>query len=293
MKKKILSAKSDLIFKLIFGDTRNIDILKGFLKSVLNLPEDDYEKITLLDPNFRIDSQDGKLGILDIKLNTKSKKVINIEIQVLNVPELKERILFYASKMITEQIAKGESYFQIKKTVCIVITDFELIKENNEYFNNYSLFDKNTKSLFTDLLEINTLELPKLPQKNDNTKLWNWLKFINAESEDELDMLAETDPQINKAVAVLKELSDDERTRMIEEAREKARRDEESRLRGAREEGLKEGLKEGQKEGQYEKALEIAKKLLKIKLSISEIETVTGLSKDIIQKLDLENQDIK
>ena len=48
-----------------------------------------------------------------------------------------------------------------------------------------------------------------------------------------LNMIAERSPTMKKAVGVLKELSADERTRMLYEARETARRDEESRTSGA------------------------------------------------------------
>jgi hypothetical protein len=44
--------------------------------------------------------------------------------------------------------------------------------------------------------------------------------------------------KLGKAVAVLMDLSADERTRMIEESREKARRDWRSRMKGARQEGI-------------------------------------------------------
>jgi len=56
-------------------------------------------------------------------------------------------------------------------------------------------------------------------------------------------MLATRSPQLEKAVGVLKELSADERTRMLAESREKARRDEASRVNWAKDEGRKEGEK--------------------------------------------------
>jgi len=43
--KKYLLPKVDLIFKLLFGDERNREILKEFLLSVLRLPEEEYEEI--------------------------------------------------------------------------------------------------------------------------------------------------------------------------------------------------------------------------------------------------------
>jgi hypothetical protein len=39
---KILHPKLDYVFKLIFGDSRNIDILEAFLKAALDIPVDEY-----------------------------------------------------------------------------------------------------------------------------------------------------------------------------------------------------------------------------------------------------------
>jgi len=36
--RKILPVKSDVIFRMFFADERNVDLLTGFLKSVLRLP---------------------------------------------------------------------------------------------------------------------------------------------------------------------------------------------------------------------------------------------------------------
>jgi predicted transposase/invertase (TIGR01784 family) len=64
---------------------------------------------------------------LDVKLETTNGKVIDIEIQILSLPGMKERIVFYTSRMITDQISKGESYNVIKQAISIVITDYVLI----------------------------------------------------------------------------------------------------------------------------------------------------------------------
>ena len=100
------------------------------------------------------------------------------------------------------------------------------------------------------MAEINTLEFAKLPVETDNTDLWNWMRFMETKDEEELKMLATKSPELKKAVGVLKELSADERTRMLAEEREKAWRDEVSRLDGARKEGREEGLEEGEKIGE-------------------------------------------
>ena len=74
-KKPLLPVKSDFVFKLIFGDQRNIDILTGFLKSVLDLPEDEYNRISIVDPHVKKESIDDKFGVLDVKVHTKSGRI--------------------------------------------------------------------------------------------------------------------------------------------------------------------------------------------------------------------------
>jgi hypothetical protein len=71
------------------------------------------------------------------------------------------------------------------------------------------------------------------------------MRFIETNDEEVLKMLSTKSPELKKAVSVLKELSTDERTRMIAEDREKARRDMASRLNGAREEGIQIGEERG------------------------------------------------
>ena len=83
---------------------------------------------------------------------------------------------------------------------------------------------------FSDLTEINCLDLNKLPPEDDSTDLWFWMKFIKSDDEEVMDMLATRSPQMRKAVGVLKELPADEATRLRYETREKARRDMESRV---------------------------------------------------------------
>ena len=123
------------------------------------------------------------------------------------------------------------------------------------------------------MTEIDSLELCKLPKKTDDTDLWYWMKFIKTDDRKELEMLAKRNPRIKKAVGVLKELSADERTRMLYEEREKARRDIASRMGGAEE------------KGRTEKAGEIALKLLKMEMPIEQIIEVTGLTREEIQAL--------
>jgi predicted transposase/invertase (TIGR01784 family) len=275
MNKPLLKPKNDLIFKLIFGKQENADILTSFLQSILDINPEDYIGLTIIDPQSKIDKLNDKTTILDIKLEIK-QGFINIELQINPYASMEDRIVYGISKTVTNQLTKGSNY-NFKKVISIVITDYILIKEHNMYHDTFRYHSEKTGHTFSKSTEIHTLELPKLPQKEDNSMLWNWLKFMKSENMEEFSMVAERAPQINKAVAILKELSEDEVTRMLAHDREMAEWDRVASLRNARNEGKNEGRNEGIQEGIQKGKLEMTRNAFKMGLSLEQISTLTEL----------------
>jgi predicted transposase/invertase (TIGR01784 family) len=268
-KKAFLPIKSDVIFRLFFADERNEEFLIGFLKSVLRLSDDDYNEIEIVDPHLLREFDGDKLGIIDVKLRTKSRKIVHIEIQLQVTPELRSRIVFYDAKLITEQIGGGDDYDVIKKVISIIITDEKLIPENTKYHHRFTFYDADAGVELSDLIEIHTLELEKLPEGADGTELYDWAKFIAANSEEEMNMIAERNPQVEKAVVKYRELTADERARDLYDRRQRARMDQTARERWAA----------------NQRDFEIAKNLLRIGDSAEKIIDVTGLSREEIESL--------
>ena len=182
-------------------------------------------------------------------------------------PELLKRIIFYEAKLITEQIGSGDAYDAIKKVVSIIITDENLISDSPRYHHRFTLFDSDAGVEFSDMLEINTLELRKLPSGADGTELYDWAKFINAETEEELTMVAERNPQVGRAVVKLRELSADEQARDLYERREKARRDKVMWDKWT--------IKQSK--------LEVARNAWLMNMSIGDIVKLTGLTSDEVE----------
>jgi len=271
--KTFLPIKSDIIFRLFFADERHEEFLIYFLKSVLRLPEDDYNEIEIADPHLLREYDGDKLGIIDVKLYTKYRKVIHIEIQLKVTPTLKSRIILYSAKLIAEQIGSGQDYDSIKKVISIIITDEELIQGSSKYNHRFIFYDPEAGVEFSDINEIHTLELGKLPEGTDGTELYDWAKFIAAESDEDLDVVAQRNQEVKKAVIKYRELTADERTRDLYERSEKARRDQISREKWARQQGI------------AERSIEIARNLLKMNLSPNQIVAATGLTFEEIENL--------
>ena len=123
-------------------------ILSDFLKAVLDLPAEEYQGLTVVDPYLRKESIEDKFGILDIKLKTKSQKTIDVEVQVKAQPSLWKRMQYYTAKMLVEQVQSGNKYEQLTRAISILIADFVLIKENDVYHNRFRLYDEKTQARF-------------------------------------------------------------------------------------------------------------------------------------------------
>ncbi|MDR1884989.1 MAG: Rpn family recombination-promoting nuclease/putative transposase, partial [Synergistaceae bacterium] len=91
---RLLPLKNDLIFKLTFGDHRYIQIIRAFLTAALDIPAEEYEDLQIIDPHLERDSPVDKLGILDVRIQLKDKKLISVEVQVRETPFMAERVAF-------------------------------------------------------------------------------------------------------------------------------------------------------------------------------------------------------
>jgi predicted transposase/invertase (TIGR01784 family) len=274
----LMLPKIDFAFKLLFGDQRSKNILADFLKAVLpGLAEEEFEELTIADPHLKREFSSDKLEILDVKLRTAAGKSIDIEIQISDMPEMRSRISYYLSNMITEQIGMGGYYNDLKQAISIVITDYDFIGETKRCHTVFRMLEQEEHFPFNELMEINVLNLARLPEEGEG-KLMDWLRFLKAEREEEFKMLAAKDPIINEAYCKLQVMSEDEANRMIYEARLKAQRDDYSRMQGARREGLEEGRAEGREEGEAKATRKIILEMNKSGMGVKAIAAITHLS---------------
>jgi predicted transposase/invertase (TIGR01784 family) len=300
-RKPLLHLKNDYVFRRVFTRPDNEAGLASFLKSVLRLPDDEFSHLEIADPNLYRPWKGGKGGELDVRVHTASGKIVNVEIQLNYAAGFGSRAVYYASRLVDSQLAAGGHYTDIKHVVSIVITDFVLIREDRHYHHRFNLYDKEKDVLLTDILEINVLESPKLPQESDHTALWDWMKLIGTEDDDEVEALAKKNPELEQTVMIVREMSQDEAERRLAEAREKQDRDTaayiehgvyvgrqeglEQGLEQGREQGLEQGLEQGREQGMRQKAIEVASNFKALAVEPAIIAKATGLSLDEIMAL--------
>ncbi|MCL2019087.1 MAG: Rpn family recombination-promoting nuclease/putative transposase [Oscillospiraceae bacterium] len=230
-------------------------------------------------------SIDGKLSRMDIKLAV-DNRLINIEMQIGNESDFNDRAMYLWAKLFTGELKRGDEYGELKQSICINIINFNMF-DCPEFHSHFTVMEKNRHEVLTDKCSIIFFELKKISKNaNKNNRKELWLQLINAESKEELDMLAQTGVEpIQKAVYTLYQMSEDEKIQEMAHQREISLHDEATRMGSARREGRAEGRTEGRAEGRTEGILNVARNALQRKMPIADIADITGLPLKEIERL--------
>ena len=257
----IMKPKIDFCFKELmeFAEVR-----RGFIAAVLGISPEEVVSTELKPTHLRVKHQKDKLGILDVHVILNGEIQIDMEIQVAQFLFWRERSLFYLSKMYSDVILAGEGYQVLGKCIHVGILDFILFEEDEEYYSCFHLWEDKRRRIYSDKLEIHIVELPKLAEREyPETALLKWARFFNAEKKEEFEMVAKTDPHIQKAYDQLLYMSGNEEKRLLYEARQKALNDYNTQMYS--------NWHDGYSEGEEKKLIELICKKMKKNCSAEEI----------------------
>lgn len=283
--KFIMFPTVDVCFK---GLMNNPKVRKGFIAALLKTEPETIAETTLLPTILHQDYPDDKLGILDVRILMENGTQIDMEMQVAYFEYWDARILFYLSRIFTDQLKKGDSYENLKKCIHVSILDYIHFKEDDKCCRTISFCDEKTGRKYTDLMEIQILELRKLAKNLQHSEdLLNWMRFLGGKTRREFEAMAKTDEYIGEAYKELEKLSADERAKLEYEAREKAIRDHNSMLNSAlrrgMQKGMEQGIQQGIKQGKEEGTKSLIRKMLENGAEPELISRLTGLSLDVIK----------
>ena len=253
---------NDILFKIVFGSQDSEPVLRALLNALLDRtgPEA-IVALDILNPGFDKDYLVEKGAILDVKARDQSDRQFNIEVQLNpGLGDYAARSIFYTAKFFCDQLQRGQPYEDLRKTVSISLLDFNLFPEREQLHSTYRLWEPNLGVPLLDLLELHYIELRKFslakPQEL-RTRFERWLYFLkfadlfNAGEPALPETLAQEEGIPMAVDSMRKAYARDEVREMIE-AREKAERDEVSRLHTARQEGRQEGRQQGRQEGRQQ-----------------------------------------
>ena len=189
----------DWAAKKILRSKANFGILEGFLSELF---EEDVKIKSLLSEEGNKGTQDDKSNRVDILIENTKGEIIIVEIQNTRELDYLFRVLFGASKAITEYMKEGSPYAMVKKVITISIVYFNfgqgkdyLYKGQTKFegVNQHDIFELSDeqKALFnketvSDIFPFHYLI--RVNQFDDNAKntIDEWIYFFkNSEIKDE------------------------------------------------------------------------------------------------------------
>lgn len=299
MEGQLLPLTSDYVFKRIFGQEENKQALKDFLESIL---EEEILKIEIKNPEIPKNFYDSKYGVLDLKVTLNDKSIVDVEMQMKNEHNIEQRDTFYLASNYVNELKEGEPYTNCKKSIVINILNFMYYNRNEYHSVARMIFEepkeeekvemgyKEEDRYMTKYLEVHIIELPKFKIKNPkmHTKLEEWL-WLFIGSDEKVSEASKKNKEIEKIKKKLASMSLSPEERNNYEYRLRAIRDEadaiEYKTKQAKEEGIKEGLEQGISQGIEQGIEQTAKEMLKNNFTIEQIETITKLTKEEIERL--------
>lgn len=243
---------NNLVFSFLMSSPGSEEAAKSFINAALeDVGRPLTKSVLILNPFSLTPFLSGKVSVLDVKAQDVDGRYFNVEMQTTNKKGFNNRILYYGSKLYSEQLAEGDDYSLLNPVVSIVVARFAMFPELPGMHNVFTLSsEKNPQIVFSNQLQIHTIELIKeqLPTADKvNSKLYSWIDFFNnghEKSEVDMSELLE-DPGLALAVKKYRELCQDPKLRELALIQEKAERDRRAELSYAQEEGMAQGMANG------------------------------------------------
>ncbi len=247
----------DFAFKKIFGSPQNSDALIGLLNAILDR-EQPIVSVEILNPFSYQEFAESKLIVLDVRCRDSAGGWLNVEMQVSVYAGLIERLVYYACSMYVDQLSAGGNYALAAPSISICLLNRVLFAETPQAHHRFQMLDRESGREIFNAIEVHTVELTKydLDQQSipEASKLEQWAFLLLYAQDYDAETLRQLLPGIefDTAIATIETISAKTEDKQMYDQREKAQRDYEWAISGAREEGREEGREAGREAGREE-----------------------------------------
>ncbi|MBF0181349.1 MAG: Rpn family recombination-promoting nuclease/putative transposase [Magnetococcales bacterium] len=137
MAKRRLWISFDWALKRLLRSKANFDILEGFLSELL---KEEIRIVELLESESNKESRHDKSNRVDLKVRNARDELILIEIQYEREQDYLQRLLYGASRAITEHLAESEPYSRVVKVISVSILYFDLGQGDDYLYRGTTTF---------------------------------------------------------------------------------------------------------------------------------------------------------
>ena len=205
---------NDYMFRAVLQ--KNQTVLRGLVGALLHLDPETLE-VEITNPIILGESFSNKDFILDINVIVNGKTRLNLEMQIVNYHNWKERSLSYLCRSF-DRVYKGDDYISAIPVIQISFLDFDLFPENPEFYATYLMKNVKNNMIYTDKMQLSVIELNRTAlatEEDRRYELDKWVTFFNAKTWKELKDMAATHQYIEAAANTIFEINSDENIREL------------------------------------------------------------------------------
>ncbi len=267
-----LTFSDSFMFSVILDNPNNLDIAKKIIELSLNRK---VKKLRLKSTEKKIQNRyKSKSSVLDVLLEG-SKEYVDVEMQIAFQKYFPLRTRMYHSNMDVKMIKEGTDYKDFKESIVIFICKQDYFKQGYPRYT-FQTFCKENKELQLEEKRTTIFLNPKSECKEPQLK--GFLQFIDdntvtdafSKRIKETVEKAKEDEEVKKSYMLMKDYVRDLYAQEFKQAEKNAKKE-------GRAEGIEIGLEQGK--------VEFAKQMLNKNYAIDEIQSLTGLSEEVISRL--------
>ena len=200
---------NDYMFRAVLQ--KNNRVLRGLIKALLDLSESDIKEVRITNPIILGESIDAKQMWLDINVILNNHTIINLEMQVANMLNWRNRSISYICRSY-DNLNRGSKYNDARPVIHIGFLDFSLEGAMPEFFATYKLANIKTHQIYSDNLTLCVVDLNKTELATDEDKEYGidrWAKLFKANTWEAVKMLAKDNDYMKEASKTIFELCAD------------------------------------------------------------------------------------
>ena len=281
---------TDFGFKRIFGTDPNKELLINFLNSLFD-GEEVIKDVKYLNSENVGDVYTERKAIFDVYCENEQGEKFIVEMQNAYQSFFKDRSLFYSTFPIREQAPKGTYWnFCLKKVYVVALLNYKMRDEafdTLDTIHTIALMDTKTHKVFNAKLMFKYVEVGCFDKTEDElTSLSDkWMYVLKNLSRLDNRPAALREKIFSKLFAAASVARFTPMELREYEDSLKAYRDIKNSLDTAKEQGREEGLAKGRAEGRAEGIATVAKTMYAKGMDIDVIASMTGLTKDEVERL--------
>ena len=210
---------NDYMFRAVLQ--KNKTVLRGLVGALLHINPELLD-VEITNPIELGQSYQNKEFMLDINVIVNGQTRLNLEMQVINYQNWKERSLSYLCRSF-DNVFKGHDYIEVAPVIQICFLDFVLFPEAPEFYATYIMENVKSHMIYTDKMQLSVIQLCSIELATDEDRLYEidrWASLFKAKTWKELKSVAASNQYMQSAVDTIYELSSDETIREQCRARE-------------------------------------------------------------------------